>query len=63
MKNLTKFGRPIAGEQNKIRGWNYIRSDIDNDDEKVLQMKDSAKTGMKYFGIFILAIIVNFIMI
>ena len=59
-RELTSVGRYGPGLSNPIRGFKYIYSDQDNENERVLRLKDSIKIGFRHFIIGLLSMLVNF---
>jgi hypothetical protein len=57
----TPLGRFGPGTGNPSKLWKYVKSNVDNNIEQILRLKDSIKIGMRYLGIFVLASIAVFI--
>jgi hypothetical protein len=58
-RELTTIGSFGPGAQNSWRALKYVYGDRDNDNENVLRYKDKIRIKLRYFGIFVLAIGVN----
>ncbi len=53
------FGKVGPGIVNARKGWQYLYSEVDNEDETILRYKDSIKIGIRYMGIFLVAVLVT----
>ncbi|MBI4684008.1 MAG: hypothetical protein HY755_02290 [Nitrospirae bacterium] len=58
-KNRYERWREFGLGFNSFKALRYIKSDVDNEDEQILRLKDSIKIGMRHMAIFILAIVVS----
>lgn len=59
----TQFGEVGPGMGNTKKMWNYFYSDLDNEIEKILRLKDSFKIGLRYMGIFVGALLFTIVII
>ena len=55
----TPLGKIGPGAGDSFKTLRYIKSDLDNEDENILRLKDSAKIGTRYMGILFLAFLVT----
>lgn len=62
-RELSTIGKFGPGCLNPVRGFKHLYSELDNEDENILRYKDRIKLGLRHFFVFIIALIVNIIVI